>query len=40
VLPWSSKTVIVEENHQTLIGKPPIWNERARFGNLPSGPKK
>jgi hypothetical protein len=40
VLPQSEKTLIVEENLQTLIGKPPIWKERARFEALQPGQKK
>jgi hypothetical protein len=31
VLPRSTKAVVVEENVQDLIGKPPIWKEQARF---------
>ncbi len=32
VLPRSTKAVIVEDNVQGLIGHPPVWKERARFG--------
>lgn len=35
VLPRSEKPVVLEENTQGLIGKPPIWTERARFPALP-----
>jgi len=31
VLPRSTKAVVVEENVQNLIGKPPIWKEQAKF---------
>lgn len=31
VLPKSEKPVVLEENVQGLIGKPPIWKERARL---------
>jgi hypothetical protein len=29
VLPRSSKTVVLEENVQNIIGQPPVWKERA-----------
>lgn len=31
VLPRSSREVVIEENTQNLIGKPPIWKEKLRF---------
>jgi hypothetical protein len=31
VLPRSKKPVVLEENVQGLIGKPPVWKERARL---------
>ncbi len=32
LVPWSDKTVVIEENTQGLIGGPPVWTERARIG--------
>jgi hypothetical protein len=34
VLPRSVKAIILEENTQGLIGKPPIWKERKRWPAL------
>jgi hypothetical protein len=34
VLPRSTKAVIVEEEVQDIIGKAPVWQERARFPAL------
>lgn len=31
VLPRSSKALVIEENVQDLIGKPPVWKEQVRF---------
>lgn len=31
VLPRSTKTIVIEDNVQNLIGKPPIWKEIARL---------
>lgn len=31
VLPRSTKAVVIEENVQDLIGKPPIWKEQSKF---------
>ena len=31
VLPRSNKTVVLEEDVQNLIGKPPVWKERVRL---------
>ena len=31
VIPRSTKAVVLEENVQGLIGKPPIWKERIKF---------
>ena len=35
ILPRHEQPLIVEENTQNLIGKPPVWTERARFDSLP-----
>jgi hypothetical protein len=35
VLPKGNKAVILEEDVQDLIGKSPVWKERARFPALP-----
>ncbi|MBL9001324.1 MAG: hypothetical protein JNK25_09335 [Phycisphaerae bacterium] len=34
ILPRSSKTLVIEENTQNLLGQPPIWTERARFDGV------
>jgi len=34
VLPRTSREIIIEENTQNLIGKPPIWTEKLRFPAL------
>ena len=34
ILPKSNKTVLLEENVQGLIGKPPVWKQRFKFNNL------
>jgi hypothetical protein len=34
VLPKSKKPVLIEENVQDLIGKPPIWKEKTRLDAL------
>jgi hypothetical protein len=34
VLPRSSKPVLLEENVQRLIGKPPVWKERIAFPKI------
>lgn len=34
VLPRSSKPVVIEENVQRYLGKPPIWKERITFPKL------
>lgn len=34
VLPRSTKPVVLEENVQGLIGKPPVWKERITFPKL------
>jgi hypothetical protein len=34
VLPRSAKPIVMEENVQGLIGQPPIWKEKKRFGGL------
>lgn len=31
VLPRTSKPIVLEENVQGILGKPPIWKEQARF---------
>jgi hypothetical protein len=31
VIPRPGKPIVLEENVQGLIGKPPVWKERARF---------
>ena len=31
VLPKTDKAVVLEEDVQNIIGKPPVWKERARF---------
>lgn len=36
ILPRSSLPLILEENTQGLIGKPPIWTERQRLPALPA----
>ena len=34
VVPRSAKAVILEENVQGLIGKPPVWKERITFSRM------
>jgi len=34
VIPRSSKPVILEENVQGIIGKPPVWKERIEFEKM------
>ncbi len=34
VLPRSTKPVVLEENHQSLKGEPPVWKERITFSKL------
>lgn len=34
VIPRSTKPVVLEENVQNLIGKPPVWEERITFPKL------
>jgi hypothetical protein len=34
VLPKANKAVVLEEDIQDLIGKPPVWKERAKFPAL------
>lgn len=34
ILPRSEREVVMEENVQGLIGKPPVWKERHRFPAL------
>ena len=35
VLPRSTMPVVLEEDVQGIINKPPVWRERARFEKLP-----
>lgn len=37
VLPRSEKPIVIEENTQGLIGKPPIWTERVKIPALATG---
>jgi hypothetical protein len=34
VLPKANKAVVLEEDVQHQIGKPPVWKERAKFAAL------
>lgn len=34
ILPRTSKPIVIEENVQGLIGKPPVWKEQHRFEGL------
>lgn len=34
VIPRSTKAMILEEDAQSVIGKPPVWKERAKFATL------
>ena len=39
VLPRSTRPVVLEEDVQGIINKPPTWQERARFEKLPEKPQ-
>jgi len=35
VMPRPDKVLVIQENVQHTIGRPPIWKERARFSKIP-----
>jgi len=35
VIPRTDRSIVLEEDVQNLLGKPPVWKERARFEPKP-----